>query len=111
MHATLQHIRNAVEQGSGRLVDVREEDEWHRGHLAGAFHAPLSQLEAGHLDALPSEGVLYLYCRRANRVKRALPLLAQRKQDVELIPFGFEDLWAAGFPVADFVPQKRESIV
>ena len=28
------------------MVDVREQDEWDRGHAAGAIHIPLAELPA-----------------------------------------------------------------
>jgi len=97
MHPFLQAIQEEVERGEALLVDVREQEEWEKGHLAGALFLPLSQLEKGELVRVASDKTLYLYCRRANRVKRALSILKRTHPNLKLIPWGFEDLWAAGF--------------
>ncbi|MEO3946583.1 rhodanese-like domain-containing protein [Gorillibacterium sp. CAU 1737] len=48
------------------LVDVREQDEWEDGHIAGAVHIPLGQL--GHrIQELPRDRELILVCRSGNR--------------------------------------------
>ena len=101
MHPTLQAILSEVQQGEALLVDVREREEWEKGHLAGAHHLPLTTLEQGCCSGIPSCKKLYLYCRRANRVKQAMVILRRSHPSTELIPFGFEDLWAAGFPLSD----------
>ena len=32
-----------LENDSAILIDVREQEEWDEGHIAGAIHAPLSR--------------------------------------------------------------------
>jgi rhodanese-related sulfurtransferase len=99
MHLTLVAIREQIEAGDGVFVDIRESSEWEKGHLKGACHLPLSKIEAKEFSALPKNKTLFLYCRQANRVKKALPILAETCPKLELIQWGFDDLWAAGFPV------------
>lgn len=36
----------AKRKGDLALLDVREDDEWEAGHIAGAQHIPLGQLAA-----------------------------------------------------------------
>lgn len=43
------------------LLDVREDDEWKAGHIAGAVHVPVGTLEEQSSD-LDRERVLILYC-------------------------------------------------
>ena len=44
---------DALVRGGAVLLDVREPAEWQAGHVPGAFHVPLGQLE-GRLAALPA---------------------------------------------------------
>ena len=54
------------------LVDVREADEFQRGHIPGAVNEPLSGI--AH-TALPKDRPLYLYCLRGTRSRRAARIL------------------------------------
>ena len=54
------------------LVDVREADEFQRGHIPGSVNEPLSGI--AH-TALPKDKPLYLYCLRGTRSRRAAGIL------------------------------------
>ena len=58
------------------LVDVREESEWEKGHILGAYFLPMSRLaNPENLSTVPRERPLYFYCssgRRARMVKQLL---------------------------------------
>ena len=54
------------------LVDVREADEFQRSHIPGAVNEPLSGI--AH-TALPKDKLLYLYCLRGTRSRRAAGIL------------------------------------
>ena len=54
------------------LLDVREADEFQRGHIPGAVNEPLSGI--AH-TALPKDKPLYLYCLRGTRSRRAARIL------------------------------------
>lgn len=58
------------------IVDVREEDEWNAGHIAGAIHIPLNQINA-RLPELASykDGTIITQCRSGKRSLKALELL------------------------------------
>jgi phage shock protein E len=83
------------------LVDVREKDEWEKGHLKGAYFMPMSGLT--HIDALPGiprERPLYLYCASGTRAKLAKELLSPYIEHIELAVHGnFEELKSHGFEV------------
>src|SRR5712692_7686738 len=56
------------------LIDVREPYEWNQGHLEGARHIPLGQLEH-NLDSIPKERDVVLYCRSGARSARGLEMM------------------------------------
>ncbi|MDP3007607.1 MAG: rhodanese-like domain-containing protein [Methylococcales bacterium] len=58
------------------IVDVREDDEWNAGHIAGAVHIPLNQLDA-RLPELQSykESTIITQCRSGKRSLKALEVL------------------------------------
>ena len=58
------------------IVDVREEDEWNAGHIAGAVHIPLKQLET-RLPELQQykDKTIITQCRSGKRSADALEVL------------------------------------
>ncbi len=58
------------------IVDVREDDEWNEGHIAGAIHIPLNQLN-DHLSELQQykDSTIITQCRSGKRSLKALELL------------------------------------
>lgn len=58
------------------IVDVREEDEWDEGHIAGAIHIPLNQLN-DHLAELQKykDSTVITQCKVGKRSIKALKLL------------------------------------
>ena len=64
------------------LVDVRERDEYSAGHIPGAANAPLSEIAAAEF---PKDKMLFLYCLRGTRSKRAAAILKKRGYTVKSI--------------------------
>jgi rhodanese-related sulfurtransferase len=58
------------------LLDVREDDEWQRGHAAGAQHIPMGDVPAriGEIDA---DATLYVVCHAGGRSLRVAQYLAR----------------------------------
>ncbi len=55
---TLERVREGA-----RLIDVREDNEWQRGHAAGAAHMGRGVIERDIETAVPDHGAeLILYC-------------------------------------------------
>lgn len=94
MDATTTHARLAEVS----VVDVREDEEWTAGHIAGAVHIPLGQLEArlGELD--PSQA-LVTTCRSGKRSAQAHALLTAAGRRVDDLEGGMQAWQAAGLPI------------
>ena len=57
------------------LLDVRENDEWTRGHVQGAQHIPLGELQA-RSGELPTNREIVCMCRSGRRSAKAQSILA-----------------------------------
>jgi rhodanese-related sulfurtransferase len=58
-------------------VDVREDDEWAAGHVDGALHVKLGDIQAGKFDAIPKDVPVALYCRSGRRSGIAYDILTK----------------------------------
>ncbi|MDR3665018.1 MAG: rhodanese-like domain-containing protein [Mycobacterium sp.] len=58
------------------LLDVREDDEWARGHAAGAQHIPMSEVPA-RLGEIDADAALYVICHAGGRSLKVSHYLAR----------------------------------
>ncbi len=58
-------VRSLVESGA-YIIDVREENEFAKGHIKGAHNIPLSQFRE-RMDEVPKGVPVYLHCRTSQR--------------------------------------------
>lgn len=65
------------------VLDVRRDDEWKAGHLAGACHVPLPEVEE-RIDEVPA-GTVWVHCAAGFRAAIAAGLLDRHGRDVVLI--------------------------
>ncbi len=69
-------INSAVEEcrntSGAVLLDVREAEEFHSGHIPGAVNVPLSEINT---IRVPRTSTLFVYCLRGTRSKRAVNIL------------------------------------
>jgi rhodanese-related sulfurtransferase len=49
-----------IAHGGLDIVDVREPNEWSRGHLPGARLVPLQKLRSNPKDELPRDGIIFV---------------------------------------------------
>jgi hydroxyacylglutathione hydrolase len=100
--ATLPHIdpRDLSSRASPPLVlDVRTQSEWDAGHLPGAIHIPLTDLET-RLDELPEDGEIVTQCQGGGRSAIAASLLkAHGHTAVSNLEGGYAGWLRAGLPV------------
>lgn len=97
MDIDVTQARRALDQGA-LLVDVREPDEWHRGHAPEARHIPLGEF-AARMEELPADRDIVLICRSGNRSGKAADLLMRQRDDVANVAGGMQAWAQAGLPV------------
>jgi rhodanese-related sulfurtransferase len=86
----------------GRVVDVREPDEYAAGHVPGAVLVPLGTVP-DHVDAFTGEGPTYVICKSGGRSMRACEFLAAQGVD------GLEVVNVAGGTMA-WITSGRETV-
>src|SRR5699024_4598942 len=73
-----------------QLIDVREQQEFNKGHIRGARNIPLTQMKQS-ISALRPDKPVYLYCQNATRSSRAAQLLRKHKfEDINVLKGGFK---------------------
>jgi hydroxyacylglutathione hydrolase len=92
-------LHRALEDGSARALDVRQNHEWRGGHVPGAIHMHVPDVRS-RLDALPHDPRIYTYCASGHRAAIAASLLDAAGVAVELVDGGFVEWRARGYPVA-----------
>jgi hydroxyacylglutathione hydrolase len=84
------------------LLDVREQDEWEEGHVAGSLHVPYHDL----VDRVPAElrngHSVAVACSAGNRSSIAASLLRRNGLDevIHVVDGGVQDLPAEGITLA-----------
>ncbi len=68
-------INEQVKNKEVVLLDVREDSEWEAGHIAGAEHIALGNLNAETTKDIPKDALVYTYCRSGKRAKEAETIL------------------------------------
>ncbi len=70
-------LKRRIENGEDLvLLDVRRDEEWNEGHLEGAIHIPLHELEDRLSELEPyRDRELIVYCRSGNRSGQACMFL------------------------------------
>lgn len=106
----LDKVKAEVETGTAILVDVREKQEWDRGHLRKAVCLPLSSLRAWQnkglsasekaalVKSVPEGSVVYCHCAAGSRALPAGAALRKLGYDARPLRQGFRALVEAGFP-------------
>jgi rhodanese-related sulfurtransferase len=77
------------------VLDVREDDEWHAGHVDGSIHIPLMELGARYAE-LPDADQTLVVCRVGNRSAYAAGFLLQQGVDAVNLEGGLDAWQRAG---------------
>lgn len=70
---TLDELEDAIKRG-GFVLDVREQDEWNEGHVPGAHHIPLGELE-NRIDEVEDGSRVFVVCRSGKRSLQGADIL------------------------------------
>lgn len=80
------------------LLDVREDDEWQRGHAPGAQHIPMGDVPA-RMAEIDTDAELYVICHSGGRSQRVAQYLARNGYEPVNITGGMLAWAGAGRPV------------
>lgn len=80
------------------VLDVREDDEWQAGHVAGAVHISMGTL-MGRVDEVPKDRRVYVMCRVGGRSGQVTQYLDAQGWDVVNIDGGMLAWESAGRPM------------
>jgi rhodanese-related sulfurtransferase len=83
---------------SAVLLDVRENDEWKRGHAADAQHIPMGEV-AARLAEIDRSATLYVICKAGGRSAKVAQLLAHNGFEPVNVSGGMLAWAQAGRPV------------
>ena len=78
--ATFAELADSLAEDPLVILDVRRDDEWAAGRIAGAVHIPLQDLE-GRLDQVP-DGQVWVHCASGYRASLAASLLDRAGRSV-----------------------------
>jgi hydroxyacylglutathione hydrolase len=84
---TLQQLRSRNGQ---RVLDVRGLDEWEHGHIPGAIHIPLGQLQS-RLAEIPRNGEIAVHCQGGTRSVIAASILQNNGIAASNVTGGFRE--------------------
>jgi hydroxyacylglutathione hydrolase len=109
--ASPKELAPRIEAGDVNLVDVRSEEEWKAGRIAGADHRFLGRLP-DNLSAITSDKPIVAQCQAGGRSTIAASILQAAGREVINMTGGFEAWTAAGLPAdgpADAVCDARST--
>ncbi len=90
----------AAARGSGLLLDVREPDEYVRGHVAGAVLVPMSQL-ANRIGEIDDTSPVFVICASGNRSGAMTDLLRSAGIDAVSVTGGTGAWERSGRPLEE----------
>src|SRR4051794_25508901 len=80
------------------LLDVREDDEWQRGHAQDAQHIPMGDVPS-RLDEIDTDAKLFVVCQAGGRSQRVAQYLARNGYTPVNVSGGMLAWAGAGRPV------------
>jgi rhodanese-related sulfurtransferase len=96
---SVEEAKKLIDGGGVDLVDVREPAEFKAGHLPGARHVPLGELQRDPARALPKDDVVFVCGHGVRSLTAGQIALAVGKARVYSIDGGTAGWIAAGLPV------------
>jgi rhodanese-related sulfurtransferase len=75
------------------VLDVREQWEWQRAHIAGTRHIPMGEVPE-HVKELPRERDVVVFCHHGGRSRQIVLYLEQQGFDRAINLRGGIDAWS-----------------
>lgn len=96
----MEELLERMRRGETEAIDVRPEEEYREGHIAGARSIPLEELEA-RAEELPADTEVVAYCRGPYCLlsDEAVETLQEHGIKARRLGEGFPDWEAEGYPV------------
>lgn len=90
-------LKNFIQKGGVKIVDVREEADYQAGHIPGAISIPKAEL-ANNIEKLSKEEITVIYCynQQCHLGESACLVLTDYDYPVMLMEGGF-DTWVNSF--------------
>ena len=104
-----QELSRRLKERSVIVLDVRPEDEYRAGHIAGARSIPVSELQA-RLREVPKSKKIVAYCRGPYCVfaDEAVRFLRSNGRKAVRLESGFPDWKARGLPVSAGIAEIKD---
>ena len=93
-------LKPRIDSGDIKLIDVRSDQEWKSGRIAGASHHFLGRLP-DNLDAVASEKPIVVQCQAGGRSAIAASILQAAGREVINMSGGYGNWVSSGLPVDD----------
>lgn len=95
----MEELLDRMRRGEAEAIDVRPEEEYREGHIAGARSVPVEELEE-RAEELPSDVEVVAYCRGPYCLLSDEAVETLRKHSIEArrLEEGFPDWKAEGYP-------------
>jgi rhodanese-related sulfurtransferase len=84
--------------GGAVALDVREQEEWDSGRIAGALHIPLGELGLRQAE-IPRGSRIVCICRSGNRSAAVTEALVRAGYEAENLAGGMKAWKSAGLPI------------
>lgn len=108
---TPEELSRRMSSGEVVLLDVRPEQEYLSGHIAGAVSMPAADID-GRIDELPGDGEYVAYCRGPYCVYSddAVAVLRAHGRSAARLSEGYPEWWLSGRPVQTGLSTDHRSV-
>ena len=93
--ADVPSVRPGEVSDGAAILDVREDDEWAAGHIAGSAHVPMSEI-VRRVAEVPATDPLVVVCRVGARSAQVTAWLRAQGRDARNLDGGLLSWTAAG---------------
>ncbi|WP_034630753.1 FAD-dependent oxidoreductase [Desulfotruncus alcoholivorax] len=98
---------DALDKEKYVLLDVRTDEEYQKGHVAGSVHIPVDSLRK-RINELPSDKLIVIYCKIGLRGYIAYRILDQKGFDAVNLSGGFDIYQAMRYKYGDSINMNEQ---